>query len=190
MLKNHRRGRQARNFTTNVPKILDLKSSSEQIFSENWRWVPLKKKNALSSLLEDKFCCQSAGAVLLLFRLEYKTRQCYMSHCKYSKGKKCKKRQAAHLSFKPLWNLWKPSTYWCSSENSFRDFTLTKLNDDFYQYQGPSINIYSFFVADQDTARDSICMFNTGKCVSLAEPYTIDSSFSSCVFLLNLLPVL
>ena len=24
-------------FTTNVPKILDLKSSSEQIFSENWR---------------------------------------------------------------------------------------------------------------------------------------------------------
>ena len=35
------RGRQARNFSTNVPKTLDLKSSSEQIFSENWRWVPL-----------------------------------------------------------------------------------------------------------------------------------------------------
>ena len=32
MLENPRRGRQARNFTTNVPKILDLKSSSEQIF--------------------------------------------------------------------------------------------------------------------------------------------------------------
>ena len=29
---NPRRGMQARNFTTNVPKILDLKSSSEQIF--------------------------------------------------------------------------------------------------------------------------------------------------------------
>ena len=41
MFKNPRRGRQARNFTTNVPKILDLKSSSEQIFSKNWRWVPL-----------------------------------------------------------------------------------------------------------------------------------------------------
>ena len=41
MFENRRRGRQARNFTTNVPKILDLKSSSEQIFSENWRWVPL-----------------------------------------------------------------------------------------------------------------------------------------------------
>ena len=43
MFENPRRGRQARNFTTNVPKILDLKSSSEQIFSENLRWVPLVK---------------------------------------------------------------------------------------------------------------------------------------------------
>ena len=33
MFENPRRGRQARNFTTNVPKILDFKSSSEQIFS-------------------------------------------------------------------------------------------------------------------------------------------------------------
>ena len=31
MFENPRRGRQARNFTTNVPKILVLKSSSEQI---------------------------------------------------------------------------------------------------------------------------------------------------------------
>ena len=42
MFENPKRGRQAKNFTTNVPKILDLKSSSEQRFSENWRWVPLK----------------------------------------------------------------------------------------------------------------------------------------------------
>ena len=32
MFENARRGRQARTFTTNVSKILDLKSSSEQIF--------------------------------------------------------------------------------------------------------------------------------------------------------------
>ena len=32
MFENPRRGRQARNFTKNVPKIVDLKSSSEQIF--------------------------------------------------------------------------------------------------------------------------------------------------------------
>ena len=41
MFENPRGGRQARNFTINVPKILDLKSSFEQIFSENCRWVPL-----------------------------------------------------------------------------------------------------------------------------------------------------
>ena len=41
MFENPRRGREAKNFTTNVPKILDFKSSSEQIFSENCRWVPL-----------------------------------------------------------------------------------------------------------------------------------------------------
>ena len=38
MFENPRRGRQARNFTTNTPKILDLKSSSEKIFS---RKLPL-----------------------------------------------------------------------------------------------------------------------------------------------------
>ena len=43
MFENPRRGRQARNFTTNVPKFLDLKSYSEQIFSEYLRWVPLKR---------------------------------------------------------------------------------------------------------------------------------------------------
>ena len=41
MFGNPRRGRLAINFTTYVPKILDLILSSEQIFSENWRWVPL-----------------------------------------------------------------------------------------------------------------------------------------------------
>ena len=38
MFENPRRGRKARNFTTNAPKILDLKSPSEQIFS---RKLPL-----------------------------------------------------------------------------------------------------------------------------------------------------
>ena len=32
MVENPRRGRQVRNLTTNVPNILDRKSSSEQIF--------------------------------------------------------------------------------------------------------------------------------------------------------------
>ena len=37
-----------------------------------------------------------------------------------------------------------------------------------------SINIYSFYVADQDTARYSFCSVQE-KCASLAEPYTTDS---------------
>jgi len=57
MLENPRRGRQARNVTTNVPKILDLKSSSEQIFS---RKLPLgapvvKAPAVLSSSLCNNF---------------------------------------------------------------------------------------------------------------------------------------
>ena len=43
MFKNPRRSRQARNFTENDRKILDLKSSSEQVISENCRWVPMNK---------------------------------------------------------------------------------------------------------------------------------------------------
>ena len=42
MFENPRRARQETKFSTNVPKILDLKSSPEQIFSENCRWVPLQ----------------------------------------------------------------------------------------------------------------------------------------------------
>ena len=51
MFENPRRGRKAKNFTTNVPKILDLKSSSEQIFSENCRWVPQVRDNACQKTL-------------------------------------------------------------------------------------------------------------------------------------------
>ena len=51
MFENPRRGRQARNFKQNFPEILDLKSSSEQIFSENSRWVPLTEKTTEKRLL-------------------------------------------------------------------------------------------------------------------------------------------
>ena len=52
MFENPRRGKQARNFTTNVPKILDLESSSEQIFSKNWSWVPLSESRTESYKLD------------------------------------------------------------------------------------------------------------------------------------------
>ena len=50
MSEKPRRGRQARYFTTNVSKIVDLESSSEQILSESWRWVPLKRTGQICSL--------------------------------------------------------------------------------------------------------------------------------------------
>ena len=52
MFENPRRGRQARNFTTNFPKILDLKSSSEQIFSRNLPLgAPAKYNNSIHFLV-------------------------------------------------------------------------------------------------------------------------------------------
>ena len=54
-IQNPRRGRQARNFTTNVPKILDLKSSSEQIFFKNCRWVPLTNIDQRKMLVRPEY---------------------------------------------------------------------------------------------------------------------------------------
>ena len=53
MSENPRRGRQARNFTTNVPKILDLKSSSEQIF---FRKLPLGAPETIGQATHHNFC--------------------------------------------------------------------------------------------------------------------------------------
>ena len=50
MFENPRRGRQARNFTTNFPKLLDLKSSSEQIFSRKLTLGAPVGSTVLSSL--------------------------------------------------------------------------------------------------------------------------------------------
>jgi len=44
LFENPRRGMHARNFTTNVPKILDLKSSSEQIFFRKLSLDALEKR--------------------------------------------------------------------------------------------------------------------------------------------------
>ena len=62
MFENPRRGMQAKNFTTNVPKILDLKSSSEQIFfrklslgaPESFEWKGAKEKERRKRKIEEK----------------------------------------------------------------------------------------------------------------------------------------
>ena len=49
--ENARRGRQARNFSENDPKILDLKSSSEQIIFEKLSLgAPVSSKEQVKSL--------------------------------------------------------------------------------------------------------------------------------------------
>ena len=62
MFVNPRRGRQARNFTTNVPKILVLKSPSEQIFS---RKLPLGAPEAINVVVTISFALVFG---LLVFR--------------------------------------------------------------------------------------------------------------------------
>ena len=70
--ENPRRGGQARNLTTNVPKILDLKSSSEQIFSKNCRWVPLLYFSYILSLHDVIIAgCSATFWQLLVFRATF-----------------------------------------------------------------------------------------------------------------------
>ena len=71
MFENPRRSRQAKHFTTNVPKILDLKSSFEQIFSENCRWVHLFQQRTCILREEKKdfvafFNCLDLSQVIML----------------------------------------------------------------------------------------------------------------------------
>ena len=68
MFENPRRGRLTRNFAKNVQKILDLKSSSEQIFSENCRWVPLYVMRSLSNTVFFRKKKLSTSVVKQLFR--------------------------------------------------------------------------------------------------------------------------
>ena len=51
----------------NVPKILDLKSSSEQIFSENWRCVPLIKASIDQNLLLFIPCDTTSWFIIVLW---------------------------------------------------------------------------------------------------------------------------
>ena len=67
--------------------------------------------------LEISFVVKGAGAVILLFRLEYKTS--VICHNVNTQNVKIARRDRPHI----LDNL------------SFRHITLQKLNDDFYQYK-------------------------------------------------------
>ena len=85
MFENPKRGKQARNFTTNVPNILDLKSSSKQIFSKNWCWVPLS--DFMVRLFNPfLFCCWGKKRSRLLCTLRYLTEELQLSTLFIFKG--------------------------------------------------------------------------------------------------------
>ena len=73
MFENPSRGRQARNCTTNVPKLLDLKSSFEQIFDLTWLDFP-----------KIDFGCPSKESTLGpgggIFAIERKLTSCIIHH--------------------------------------------------------------------------------------------------------------
>ena len=79
MFENPGRRRQARNFTTNAPKILDLKSSSEQIF---FRKLPLGALVSFSVYwwFSNETISKSANEILELKRIsnEFKFFNCKM----------------------------------------------------------------------------------------------------------------
>ena len=78
-LENPTRGRQARNLTSNVPKILYLKSSSEQIFSKNCRWVPLcsEMNEASPQPVEGYFFLLSYSSCSHIFWFEFLEQSCF-----------------------------------------------------------------------------------------------------------------
>ena len=76
MCENPRRGRQARNFTTNVPKILDLKSSSEQIFSKNWRLI----NHQCHHRSETKQCPTSNKVQIMKIRIHFNLSSVSLHH--------------------------------------------------------------------------------------------------------------
>ena len=67
MFENPRRGRQARNFTANVPKILDLKSSSEQIFFRKLSLGAPVLSERLERAKMEALLCVRAHSKLMLF---------------------------------------------------------------------------------------------------------------------------
>ena len=75
MFENPRRGRQSRNFTTNAPKIIDLKSSSEQIFSRKLpSGAPEENVLAINAKIASGLLCQRRGAIKMLIELDLNVR--------------------------------------------------------------------------------------------------------------------
>ena len=129
--------------------------------------------------LEMSFVVKGAGAVILLFRLEYKTSA--ICHNVNTQKVKIARRDRPHIlasnrceTFENLLHTdIAPLRSTLSGILHSKNWTMI-----FIGIRGPwlclCINIHSFFVLDRDTARYSICSVQK-KCVSLTEPYITHS---------------
>ena len=96
--------------------------------------------------LDISFVVKGARAVILLFRLEYKTS--VICHNVNTQKVKIARRDRPHIlasnrceNFENLLHI---------DIASSRDFTLKKLNNDFYQYQGHSITGIKRFIFQEN----------------------------------------
>ena len=96
--------------------------------------------------LDISFVVKGAGAVILLFRLEYKTS--VICHNVNTQKVKIARRDRPHIlasnrceTFENLLHI---------DIASSRDFTLKKLNNDFYQYRGNSITGIKRFIFQEN----------------------------------------
>ena len=83
MFENPRRGRQARNFGKNVPKILDLKSSSEHIFQKLSLGAPVCSiySDAVRILLSTILVANNASPSLLVMLTHFDSKHLFIFFC-------------------------------------------------------------------------------------------------------------
>ena len=82
MFENPRRGRQAKNFTTNVPKILDLKSSSKQIFQKLSLGAPDTCKKMYNSQTNEFYLAHLKTPFHCKCQVQVKADFIYCCHCR------------------------------------------------------------------------------------------------------------
>ena len=126
--------------------------------------------------LKIRFVVKGDSAVILLFRLEYKTS--VICHNVNTQNVKIARRDRPLILASNRCETFENPLHIDIAPDLFQGFYTKKIEWWFLLVSGArdsvSINKYSFFVADQDTARYSICSAQE-KRVSLEERYTTDS---------------
>ena len=90
------------------------------------------------------FVVKGPGAVILLFRLEYKTS--VVCHNVYTQKVKLARRDGPHILASNRCETLKNLLHSDIAQSG--EFILRKLNDDFYRYQGPvTLSVYIYIAS-------------------------------------------